>query len=241
MTSTITSAITPERNGKIDSRQTNFSQGRLDLKKTMEDVCTFYCKMGEVCMSLLETKKAKLAPAELLMLYTQLLQLSENDLKSLIDSFELEMVSLNLSRVVSEDQADMPSSQTHWNIERIFDEDKPVTSNSSQRLSHTMGISMDAIEFHLVEDEVDQHDSENLFSPVTADMQSIVRPEVRSPAEDLRRTVGSFDSCDTIEEERDASPPIVALPPSRRDRKTRGLRGIFKRRRELRRRREAAE
>ena len=141
-------------------------------------------------------------------IYFELLNLSTADLKVIIDSFDMEYSETrSLTRTVSNDeeaQNEPPTFQEH------------------------LAQTKDTVRVNVVESENDDIDSGNmnqsiecdLWSPTTNDMASLVSPQNEEenqpilnengyaelkddePFDDLRRTVGSFDSAN-VEEERE--------------------------------------
>ena len=103
-----------------------------------------------------------------------------------------------------------------------------------------MGMSLNTLDMNLI-DETNQEreEGDSLFSPSSEDMRSIEQTASTSPYDDLRRTVGSFDRNDDVEE-RDASPAYVPLADEEAPaKKAKPRRSIFRRR--IFRRRRAAE
>jgi hypothetical protein len=266
MTSTITTAVTPDKNGQ---RHVGHFLRQGNLRHSMESICTAIDALGAECSRLAECQPEKASDSSInaiQRIYFQLLSVPNDDLKALIDSFELDILNLNISRMVSEDQV---------NISRMVSEDQgdeshpkesgtsfpqplqlarswgPIENGAVQQMSsQSMALSLDCPYLNLVEDEREDRENLDLFSPNTLDMRSIEQWSARSPAEsieedDLRRTVGSFDQSieeddlrrtvgsfdqEEVVEERDQAPAIEAGQQATRRKWNKGRLAIFKRR-----------
>lgn len=170
-------------------------------------------------------------------IYEQFMLIPKDDLKTLIDSFEMDVLDMgSIARMVSADD-DVE--------EREIREPLPFTRSSWGLAEHQQGssqFSADSASYQILEDEPtsEERDSPNIFSPTSQDMRTIeiiATPE--SMDDDLRRVAGSFDSGDDTEERE--GPPALELQRQamrgKRLKKTR--KGFFNRR--LFRRRKAAE
>lgn len=213
MTSTITSAVTPD--AKANKRFGNtFAQG--NLREAMTTVCTALDALSAECTTLLSGAKVSTKSiTSIQRICSQLLAVPNDELKALIDSFELDIVNLNISRLVSDDQGDdgyieerIRSIAQPLPLMRSWG---PVDNRTLPLLTSQAVPSFQPLDYHpLHDDEEDDEDRENhgLYSPNTQDMQSLEPSTTRSMDtndEDLRRTVGSFDTEEAMEE-RDAPP-----------------------------------
>ena len=247
MTSTITSAVTPDN--KANKRFGNMlAQG--NLRETMETVCLAMNALSAECASLIQAKVSKKTFANIQRIYYQLLNIPNDELKAVIDSFELDIVHLNISRMVSDDQGEEGDAQRR--IRSIAEPLPlvrswgPVENNGGSQhvLSQTMNSSsFHPLEYHMLhsDDEGDDDDhvhnnhreNPDLYSPTSQDMQTLEPSPTRSldtMDDDLRRTVGSFDLEDAIEE-RDGPPSMThATNNSMRNKWGKGRLSIFNRR-----------
>jgi hypothetical protein len=223
MTSTITSAFSLDRN----SRQLSHPLKRENLRRGLEAVATLFDRLSAACVKLLDAIAAKQdtsikAAEEVKQIYLQLLTISNDDLKALIDSFELDFLPLNIKRLVSEDNGEtdhaMNTAATHHLSQPHPLVRSTVSVGAGQQLvMQTMGIPLESLKVNVVED--DEEEDYNLFSPNTEDMNSI--EENTDTYDDLRRIVGSFE--ENEEEEREAPPPPVVPQQVEKKNKKRGL------------------
>ncbi len=246
MTSTITSAVTPDT--KANKRFGNVF-GKGNLRETMQTVCNALNALSAECATLAEAKSSSKSTATIQCIYFQLLSIPNDELKALIDLFELDIINLNISRMVSDDQGDEEYGEDRTRsiaeplpLVRSWG---PVDSSISRQLgSQTRALSFQPLEYHLLQDDDEfDEDRENpdLYSPNTQDMQSLEPSTTRSLDtidDDLRRTVGSFDTDERIEV-RDAPPSMDHAQHSTRNKWGKGRLGIFNRR--TLRRKQAAE
>lgn len=205
VTTTITSAFSPEKNERLLS----LNPHRRNLRKTLDNIATLLDRLGALCVTLLSKPETSFdessnARGEITRIYLQLQKISVEDLESLIDSFELDIMPAPILRIISEDNGENQ-------VPTVLQGAMPLPSvNDSHGIpaaaaSHTLPVK-------ITEDgqDCDNH----LFSPSTADMMSIeISASNRNFNEDddLRRTVGSFDSEESSEAARDPSPPAVGF------------------------------
>lgn len=238
MTSTITSAVSPATKG---NRHSSYFLRRGNLRQSMESVCAAFDSLSAECSKLAQShpEKASVSTKAILRIYHQLLSIANDELKALIDSFELDLVNLNITRMVSEDQADEIDDQKDSTT--LFLQPLPlvrswgpIDNGDAQSMPFP---PLERLDLNLVEDEHEDRENLDLFSPNTLDMQSIEQSSARSPAEtidndqyeDLRRTVGSFDQEENVEE-RDEAPPLDRQQRVARGKWSKGRLAIFKRR-----------
>lgn len=241
MTSTITSAVTPDN--KANKRfGTMFAQG--NLRAPMETVCSAMDALSAECSSLIQTNLSTKSFANIQRIYYQLLSIPNDELKAVIDSFELDIVNLNISRMVSDDQGEEADTPRRT---RSIEEPLPLvrswgpvdTGGSQHVVSQTVNSSsFHPLEYHMLhsddEDEDDDRNRENpdLYSPTTQDMRSMEPSPTRSlntMDDDLRRTIGSFDTEDPIEQ-REGPPSMTHETNATRNKWAKGRLSIFNRR-----------
>ena len=219
----------------------------------MESICLGFGALSTECAKLAESQPEETSGSThtIQRIYHQLLSISNEELKAIIDSFDLVLLNLDITRVVSEDQADeidpkaSATSLTQPPV-RLWGH---IGNGPNQHFApQTMGLNLESLDLNLVEDERGDQENLNIFSPDTLDMRSIDQSSVRSHAEtleddDLRRTIGSFDQYDyQALEERDEPPNVDPQHHGEhgaRGKWSKGRLAIFRRQR--RRRREAAE
>jgi hypothetical protein len=199
LTTTITSAFSPEKHG--------FHFQQKNLRQTTETIVSLFDRLGAACTKLMgenfsSSNVSIMAAEEITRVYLQLQTISVGNLEALVDSFELDVLSLPISRLISDDQGEnMDTSNKPTTIVPVPKMKPPAeeSSTSAQQLvSQTMALST-----ALVEKREDREEGNSVFSPGTADMLSV---EVSTNmTEDPRRAVGSFDDAD-VREERDAPP-----------------------------------
>lgn len=239
MTSTITSALSPDAKG---NRHSGYFLRRGNLRQSMESVCAAFDTLSAECSKLAKTQPEKASDSSMKtieIIYRQLLSVPNDELKSLIDSFELDLLNFNITRMVSEDQGDEMYAKEPTTS---FPQPLPlvrswglVDNGGYQPLgSESSAHSLQRLELNLIEDEREDRENYDLFSPNTLDMQSIEQSSERSPTEtieedDLRRTVGSFDQEEVVEE-REAAPAVVPQQQPARAKWSKGRLAIFKRR-----------
>ena len=164
-------------------------------------------------------------------IYFEFLNVSSADLRVIISSFDMEYSEhQSLVRTVSADDDFILASRS------------PAPSRISNKKEQTINNelvteSKDALRVNIVESDNDDIDSDNrnqsiecdLWSPMSTDIVSLISPESDEgnepitnngytelkddqPVDDLRRTVGSFDS-EEVEEEREGPPPADEREP----------------------------
>jgi hypothetical protein len=221
LTTTITSAFSPEKHG--------FHFQQKNLRQTTETIVSLFDRLGAACTKLMgesfsSSNVSIMAAEEITRVYLQLQTISVGNLEALVDSFELDVMSLPISPLISDDQGEnMDTSDKPTTIVPVPEMKPPAeeSSNSAQQLvSQTMALST-----AVVEEKENRGEGNSVFSPCTADMMSI---EVsRNVTEDLRRAVGSFDEAD-VREERDAPPtsfvaeqrPLLSNAAKKKSRRT---------------------
>ena len=228
LTTTITSAFSPEKN----SRQMGYSLERVNLRRALENVSTLFDKLSAACVKLGDAMSAKSdasikASEEIKSVYMQLMKLSVEDLKALIDSFELDLLPLQITRLVSEDHGESAHGRTRTSLlslpQPLFRSGRHISATAQQLVTQTMGIPVESLKVNVVEDD---EEGANLFSPSTEDMNSIEQ-STNNTVDDLRRTVGSFD-LENVEEVREGPPP--SRVPQQVEKIGKMKRGIWKRR-----------
>lgn len=215
----------------------------------METVCTSFDALSAECVKMAENQMDDLEVARAMHhVYRQMLTIANDDLKALIDSFELDLISI--SRLVShdtddeEDETVAPFLNQPFPLVRSWAPTNDSGTLQQQLVSQTMALSLQPIDINIVEDEErEARENLDLYSPNTLDMESILSSSVAgtpdSMEDDLRRTVGSFDRDDDVVEEREAAPPMDFQDQAMRGKWGKGRLNIFKRR--TFRRRQAAE
>jgi len=177
LTTTITSSFSPERN-KI-----GYFSERGSVRLAMERVTELFSILDSIFVELLNgitTSKDTIRVAEgMKQIYIDLMKLSVESLKGLIDSFELEFLTMKTARVVSIDNDAHAQHQTLAT--------QKCMAKSAQHVSQTMGISMDSLQMDILKDE---EKAANLFSPSTEDMKSI--EQSTTTFEDLGCTADNF-------------------------------------------------
>jgi hypothetical protein len=144
-------------------------------------------------------------------------------LKALIDSFELDLLPLQITRPVSEDHGEGAHTRRRTSF---LSQPQPlvrfgghINATAQQLVNQTMGIPIELLKVNVVEDD---EEGANLFSPSTEDMNSIEQ-STNTTVDDLRRTVGSFD-LENVEEEREGPPPSrVPQQVEKNGKKKRGM------------------
>jgi hypothetical protein len=104
----------------------------------------------------------------------------------------------------------------------LFRSGRHINATAQQLVSQTMGITIESLNVNVVEDD---EEGANLFSPSTEDMNSYEQ-STNNTVDDLRRTVGSFDT-ENDEEEREGAPP--SRVPQQVEKNGKMKRGIWKR------------
>lgn len=237
MTSTISSAVSPENR----NRQAGHFLRKDSLQESMRTLCTCIDELGAECFKIEDLQSGNVQYASgLRQIYRRLFSVSNDDLKGLIDSFELEL--LSISRMVSNDDGDDADEDTSEPLDfesQRFPFMRSWASIDDGRPQNTT-LSIQPTDYHLIEEEEPEvRENQDIFSPTTLDMRSTEISRVESTdtvEEDLRRTVGSFDR-DEEAEDREAPPTMSQR--SRRNKWGKGRLSIFNRRNF--RRRQAAE
>ena len=169
---------------------------RENLRRGLEAFATLFDRLSTACAKLLDAIAAKQdtsikAAEEVKQIYLQLLMISNDDLKALIDSFELDFLPLSIKRLVSEDHGEtgrtMNTAATHLSQPHPFVRSSASVGAGQQFVMQTMDIPLESLKVNVVED--DEEEGYNLFSPNTEDMNSI--DENTDTYDDLWRTVGS--------------------------------------------------
>lgn len=207
-TTTITSAFSPEKQGF------NFQQK--NLRQTTETIISLFDRLGAACIKLMgETFSGSnvsiMATEEITRIYMQLQTVSVNKLEALVDSFELDVLSLPISRMTSSGSprgaVNTSTAPTALVPVQTMNPASVESSSAAQQLvPQTMALSTTA-----VEEMQDIVEGNSALSPCTVGMMSVEMPTIAS--EDLRRAIESFDEED-VAEERD--PPPTSFIPDRR-------------------------
>jgi hypothetical protein len=225
--STITSAFSPEKY----NRQKFDPLGRNSLRRSLELISTLFDNISENLVDVARSASLEMPPSTnaiegLKTLYLDTQSIDTEDLKGLIDSFELDLQPLKITHLVSEDRADSTMEMKkgeQWTEPRAL-----VRSSgplASQLVRQTMALPSVVVDISVVEEEEDEEDNIYLSSPSTEDMNSI--EQTIEEVDDLRRTVGSFDnSCEV--EEREGPPGETETEPQRTKKKAK--RSMWRRR-----------
>lgn len=198
---TITSAFSPEKG----RHQTSYQQGRSSLRRSIETISVLFEKMSGVLLGVARAALQGLPPSTEVIevinaIYLEMQSVDADDLKALIDSFELDLVPLKISRQVSEDPVDAIVDEKQRNRST----NDPIICRSTDPLAKQLGNQTRDLPPIMVDDDGENGERDlYLFSPATEDMNSI--EQTIEDAEDLRRMGGSFDTRDE-QEERDAPP-----------------------------------
>jgi hypothetical protein len=204
LTTTITSAWSPAK--PPSSRRDEGSH----LSRTVEAAATLFDRLSAACSKLVQLSTPSdtsiRAAEEIKRIYLQLIAIHPRDMKALIDSFQLDLPPLQISRMVSDD-----CDEQRVDIRRSSSVGLPppipltrssgtlIRSPAQEIVARSLGIRFEAPKVNLIPEEEEGH---NLFSPTTVDMKSI--EESRDEVEDVHRTVGSFEREDN--EGRDGPP-----------------------------------
>jgi len=200
---TISSAISPERR----ARPVGYYRDRVNLRDALHTFCSLLDELNVAMEALLHSQGGPRRQDldNLRSAYLHCLDIPDEDLKSLVDSFELNLAPLSIHRVVSEDNHDTPITAKP----QTAPIEVPTTTTSSEYQTESPNATLVFSGITTLEKEqlvsvnvIEDDDSEDhpLFSPNTADMASI-----EQSIDDLRRTVGSFDFGE-VEESREESP-----------------------------------
>ena len=241
MTSTITTAVSPERNPH-DGANSNGER----LRQTMDILCIGLSMLGDECVKLADAQSHDSGTTikaihAIQNVYNQLMMLPRDELKTLIDSFELDVLDVSsIARIVSADEND-----ERIEISSRFHSSWGPTENKEHGFPQLWRLSVDSVPYDILEEEepAEEQENQDLFSPTTLDMLSV--DILTTPAsadatidDDLRRTVGSFDNEDDPEG-RDEPPALELQRQAMRGKRTKQGKGLFGRRPF--RRRQAAE
>ena len=199
VTTTITSAISPARNAYPMGRHAD----GVRLRRTLEAVSTLLDRLSRACSKLkLATNSSnevsKLAAEEVKRVYLQLLAIKSDDLNALINSFELDLPPMKITRLVSEDRDDLlrdpclghSALPISSNLRVAPLTAPPAYGPPTGRYNIPRGVS-GTYNQGSQGNMYDHWGRVNLFSPSTEDMNSI--ENYTNETDDLRRTVGSFD------------------------------------------------
>lgn len=221
LTTTITSAWSPTK--RPDSRQNEGSH----LRRTVEAAGTLFDRLSAACSKLVQisapSDTSTRAADEIKRIYLQLISIDPNDMKALIDSFQLDLPPLQISRMVSDDY-DEQQADRRQSSSLALPPPVPLTRSSGtlirnpaqEIVARSLGIRFEAPKV-IVTPEEEEEEVHNLFSPTTVDMKSI--EESRDEVEDVRRAVGSFDMEEN--EERDGPPANEREPTAtKRDKRS---------------------
>lgn len=222
LTTTITSAVTTPRNDRTRHQK---SANGLQLRRTIEIISTILHKMAVACLDLsnINSETWNLGAEASIRLtedikrnYLQLLAVKQEDVKALVDAFELYLPPLTITREVSCDaEDDFPPQGSNQAMTRILPP-PPVMMRAAPSWVHSR---VQVLEDADTDSRVVQQPApcnrrmsrtpcreSDLFSPATDDMQTKNSVEhddgYMEEYDDLRRTVGSNDYCDD-EERRD--------------------------------------
>ena len=199
VTTTITSAISPARNLRPMGGQ-NVDSVR--LRRTLEATATLLDRLSKACSKLqmasnVSNEVSILAAEEVKRVYLQLLAIKTDDLNSLINSFELDIPPMQITRIISDDHGDAVTSAPN-----LCHPGGPVGSLHRlppQFTNHQMSRNSGSIfDSNFADEQANPGPSwiqADLFSPSTNDMNSL--DNTTYVQDDLRRTVGSFDRDET--------------------------------------------
>lgn len=223
LTTTITSAWSPLK--QTSTRRNESSH----LRRTVEAAATLFDRLSAACSKLVQISTPSdtsiRAAEEIKRIYLQLISIHPDDMKALIDSFQLDLPPLQISRTVSADcdeqRADIRQSSSLGlppPVPLTRSRGALIRNPAQEIVARSLGIRFEAPKVNLIPDEEEGH---NLFSPTTVDMKSI--EESRDEVEDVRRTVGSFDREDNGERDR---PPVDEREPiaTKRDKRSKWFR-----------------
>lgn len=205
MTTTITSAFSPEKN----SRQF----GAMEKSGPHEALKSVVELIGQLSEAIHELLVGYEAVEDMKRIYVDFRDISIEDLKALIDSFELEVIPMQIHRMVSDDidrPAFLPPASALSQPQPLIRSNRLLTANNeTKKFPLAPSESLDGILVDEEEDEINifsaeedaddkiddtdqkNHNSRiNMFSPSTEDMRTLGDGNV---VDDLRRTVGSFD------------------------------------------------
>ena len=202
VTTTITSAISPARIACPMGRNVD----GVRLRRTLEALSTLLDRLSKACAKLkLATNSSnevsKLAAEEVKRVYLQLLAIKSDYLNALINSFELDLPPMKITRMVSEDRNDLLRDPY------LGHPVLPISSNlrvappaAPPAYGHPTGHSIPrggsgTYNQGSQGNMYDHWGRVNLFSPSTEDMNSI--DNYTNETDDLRRTTGSFDREDS--------------------------------------------
>jgi hypothetical protein len=227
LTTTITSAVTTPRNDR--RRNQKSAPNGLQLRRTIEILSTILHKMAVACVGLskINSEPWNLGAEASIRLtedikrnYLQLLAVQQEDVKALVNAFELYLPPLAITREVSkDDEDDYPPQSSSQAMTQILPP-PPLLMRAAPSWVHSRIQVLDDTDSRVVPAPCNRRMSRtppyresDLFSPATDDMQTKNSVEhdddgYMEEYDDLRRTVGSNDYCDDEEcrdgpEERD--------------------------------------
>jgi hypothetical protein len=214
LTTTITSAWSPAK--QSSSRRDEGSP----LRRTVEAAATLFDRLSAACSKLVQisapSKTSIRAAEEIKRIYLQLVTIHPDDMKALIDSFQLQLPPLlQISRMVSDD-CDEQRADRRQSSGLALPPPVPLTRSSGalirnpaqEIVARSLGIRFEAPRVNLIPEEEEGHEEEghNLFSPTSVDMKSIEAPRVNLiPEEEERHNLFSPTTVDmkSIEDSRD--------------------------------------
>jgi hypothetical protein len=204
MTTTITSAFSPNRKGR--------QQDGVRLRRTIEAIATLLERLSLACTKLAQLSSTSnetsiKATEEVKRVYLQLLAIKTEDLSALIDSFEVEQPPLQIARLVPEGRKEAIPPLPHRST--TFVPPSHSFIREAAEAVHTSSLPpviprYDYIPLGSETNTIADDQRANFLSPSTADMNSTVNGTY--VAEDLRRAQGSFDRED-MDFERESAPP----------------------------------
>ena len=236
MATTITTVVSPQNNGsnmyKKRQQQSYFTSGDKEndlgsfqnIRKTFESLAKLLSKLEATCRDInsnkTESRESKIIES-LEKIYLEFLNIPSADLKTIVNSFEMELFEpRNYVRTVSNDE-DVTTSRLPPISRYSYQNDRSITQEYISWPKHHLDVNS-------LRSGNDRGDVKNqsidrgLWSPTTNDMASLISPRseeedvvVRTggyaklvdeePVDDLRRTIGSFDN-ENVEDEREEPP-----------------------------------
>jgi hypothetical protein len=223
LTTTITSAVTTPF--KDRARRQKSAPNGLQLRRTIEILSTILHKMAVACVGLsnINSEPWNLGAEASIRLtedikrnYLQLLAVKQEDVKALVNAFELYLPPLTITREVSTDAEDDDFPPQGSQAMTQILPPPPVLMRAAPSWVHSRVQVLEDTDSRVLPAPCNRRTSRtpyresDLFSPATDDMQtknSIERDDngYMEEYDDLRRTVGSNDYCDD-EECRDGPP-----------------------------------
>eukprot|EP00934_Nitzschia_sp_Nitz4_P000881 Nitzschia sp. Nitz4//scaffold255_size41878//38048//40648//NITZ4_007413-RA/size41878-processed-gene-0.16-mRNA-1//1//CDS//3329544395//881//frame0 len=197
VTSTITSTLSPNHRRRVGGR------GAVDLRQVVEAFGMGLDRLSGACWDLVQGSGSMEDLLEQIVRQVDtLLAIPPHDLKGLIDSFELDILPL-------EDPLPEGSKEPSMKPEGTKNHEPPLLGGllESAPVSRTQ---LEPIEVEDLDELERSAEHLNLFSPHTVDMMSLDQANSPDPIDDLRRTVGSFESVEEGERD-DADSPILHM------------------------------